>query len=205
MLVAQVAVGFHRQCAAVFVAEPPADGGNIHTRLDATSCKQVAQIVMCDAGDFDFLCCAVHRPLTFANTHYICCRRFIRTFFSHPFKQTTHIWNHRDFPRFIHTTSFQSGVRFAAHSNSPAFEITVRPSDIFRFIDAKAAIREKLNQSRAGLGVSGTIGRNLLHQMFQIARVRANEGALVFREAASFLSLSRDCPASRPPQFRSRK
>ena len=41
MLVAQVAVGFHRQRTAVFVAEPAGNCWNVHARFDATGGKQV--------------------------------------------------------------------------------------------------------------------------------------------------------------------
>jgi hypothetical protein len=35
VLVAEVAVNFHRQCAAVFVAEPSGDGRNVNAALNA--------------------------------------------------------------------------------------------------------------------------------------------------------------------------
>ena len=35
VLVAEASVNFHRQCAAVFVAEPTGDGGNVNAALNA--------------------------------------------------------------------------------------------------------------------------------------------------------------------------
>jgi len=46
MLVAQVAVGFHPQRAAVLMAEPPGDCRNVHASFNAARGEQMAQIVM---------------------------------------------------------------------------------------------------------------------------------------------------------------
>ena len=45
MLVAEVAVNFHGQRAAVLVAEPAGDGGNVNAALNAAGGEQMAQIV----------------------------------------------------------------------------------------------------------------------------------------------------------------
>ncbi len=46
VLLAQMTENFHRQSAAVFMAQPPADGGNIHARLDAGCGEKVPEVVM---------------------------------------------------------------------------------------------------------------------------------------------------------------
>ena len=51
MFVAQVAVDPHRKGAAVLVPEPTGDGGDIHAAFNASSGKQVPQIVVSQAGD----------------------------------------------------------------------------------------------------------------------------------------------------------
>ena len=45
----QVAIGFHRQRAAVFVSKPAGNSRNVHAAFDAARCEQVPQIVMRDA------------------------------------------------------------------------------------------------------------------------------------------------------------
>ena len=51
VLVAQVAVGFHAQHAAVLMPQPARDRRNVHAGLDTARGKQMAQIVVRDAGD----------------------------------------------------------------------------------------------------------------------------------------------------------
>ena len=46
VFVAEVAVGFHRQRAAVFVAEPARDGGDVHAGFNAARREKMAQIVV---------------------------------------------------------------------------------------------------------------------------------------------------------------
>ena len=72
VLAPEVAVGFHCQRAAVFVSEPPGNGRNVHTTFNAARCKQVPQIVMCDAICADLFARAIKRLLTFADAEYFC-------------------------------------------------------------------------------------------------------------------------------------
>ena len=55
MLAAEMAVNFEGQHSAIAVAQPAGDGWNINAAFDATRGKQVAQIVMSEAGDFQLL------------------------------------------------------------------------------------------------------------------------------------------------------
>ena len=55
MILAQVAVGLHREGAAVAVAKPAGNGGNIDAALDAPCREQVAQIVVGKGSDADNL------------------------------------------------------------------------------------------------------------------------------------------------------
>ena len=59
MLLAQVAVGFHGQRAAVRVSQPARDGRNVYPALYAAGCEEVTEVVMghlchpdCGAGRF---------------------------------------------------------------------------------------------------------------------------------------------------------
>ena len=70
MMIAEVAVGFHCQSAAVLVAEPSADGGDINARFNATSSKQVAKIVVGDALDFQFPARSGYRSLALLDSHH---------------------------------------------------------------------------------------------------------------------------------------
>src|SRR3989441_223780 len=51
MVIAKVAVNFHCQCAAVFVAQPPADGRNINAGFNTPGCEKVTEVVVSEAGD----------------------------------------------------------------------------------------------------------------------------------------------------------
>ncbi len=48
MFIAQVAIRFHTQRAAIFVAQPARHGGDIDAALDADGREQMAKIVMSD-------------------------------------------------------------------------------------------------------------------------------------------------------------
>ena len=54
VVLAQVTVNAHRQGAAVLVAQPPADGGNVHARLHAGSGEKMAEIVVSKLREFQF-------------------------------------------------------------------------------------------------------------------------------------------------------
>ena len=69
MTVAQMSINFHRQRAAILVAEPATDGWYINAGFNATRGEQVAQIVMRDAGDAQFFTGRINRTLTFVNEH----------------------------------------------------------------------------------------------------------------------------------------
>ena len=70
VLAAQVAIGFHCQCAAVFVSKPARNSWNIDAAFDAARCEQMPQIVMRDAICADLLARAIKRLLAFANAKY---------------------------------------------------------------------------------------------------------------------------------------
>ena len=53
MLVPQVAVDFHRQGSAVFVAQPAADRRDVDAGFDATGGEEVAKVMVGDATDAD--------------------------------------------------------------------------------------------------------------------------------------------------------
>ena len=55
MTVAQVTINLHRQCAAVFVAEPAGNRWDIHAAFNASRREQMAQIMVCEAGNTQFL------------------------------------------------------------------------------------------------------------------------------------------------------
>jgi len=69
MTVAQMPINFHRQRAAIFVAEPATDGRYINAGFNATSGEQVSQIVMRDADDAQFSAGRINRTLTLVDKH----------------------------------------------------------------------------------------------------------------------------------------
>lgn len=70
MLVAQMPIGPHGQCAAVLVAKPARDGGNIHAGFNAAGGEQVAQVVMGESGNPERFASRVDRPLALVDAHY---------------------------------------------------------------------------------------------------------------------------------------
>ncbi len=95
VLSAQVAVGFHRQRAAVLVSDPAGDGRDINATLNAGSGEQMPQIVMGDARQTHFAHRAVNRVLGLIYTEHLCVEPLIRTLASHPCKERPRIGNHR--------------------------------------------------------------------------------------------------------------
>ena len=63
VFIAQMAVGLHRQCAAVLMPEPAGDGWNVHTALNAPGSEEVAEVVVRDTSDAHDPRSAVDRPL----------------------------------------------------------------------------------------------------------------------------------------------
>ena len=97
MEVAQMPVSFHGECTAVFMAKPAGNSRNVHARFNATSGKQMAQIMMGKAGDLQFSASRVNGFLTFTHTDN---RTFLpllfRLFGTDTFQQPEHIGNHRN-------------------------------------------------------------------------------------------------------------
>src|SRR6266852_1081646 len=54
VFLAQVAINLHRQRAAVFMTKPPADGGNVHARLDARCREEMAKVVVGEVRESKF-------------------------------------------------------------------------------------------------------------------------------------------------------
>ena len=50
-----MSIDFHRQSAAVFVSEPAANGRDVHTDFNTTGRKQMAQVMVGEAGNPNFL------------------------------------------------------------------------------------------------------------------------------------------------------
>ena len=53
--VTQVAIKTHRQCAAVFVAEPAGNRWDVHAAFNAARREEMAQIMVREAGNTQFL------------------------------------------------------------------------------------------------------------------------------------------------------
>ena len=70
MTVAQMSINFHRQRAAILVAEPATDGWYINAGLIEPAGEKVSQIVMCNAGlQINFFTGCINGTLTFMNEH----------------------------------------------------------------------------------------------------------------------------------------
>src|SRR5205823_14914132 len=77
MVLAQVAVGFHTQCAAVFVSKPARNSGNIDTAFDAYGREQMTEAVVSCPLHSDLRGRMCHAILRFKDAHYGRVRRFI--------------------------------------------------------------------------------------------------------------------------------
>lgn len=71
VLTPQVAIGFHRNCPAVFVPEPTRDSRNVHARFDAARGVQVPEIVMRQSIGPDFFTRSIKGLLAFANAEHL--------------------------------------------------------------------------------------------------------------------------------------
>ena len=87
MFVAQMAVGFHAQRAAVLMPKPTRNCRDVHAGLDAARGKQVAQIVVRDALRAGQLRSAVYLFLTFKNLHHEFVRRLFVQLLAHFLQQ----------------------------------------------------------------------------------------------------------------------
>ena len=146
MLVPQMAISAHRQCAAVLVSQPTRHCWNVHARLDAARGKQVAQIMMGNPRHPDDSGRSVHCLLAFTNTHDRCVIRFIRSIFAKSFQEFTHVWDHGNFPHLASHTPLEPGSRVAAYHNLLPFEIHIAPPDVAGFMDSETAVSQKANQ-----------------------------------------------------------
>jgi hypothetical protein len=64
-----MSINFHRQRAAILVAEPATDRRYINAGFNATRGEQVSQIVMRDADDAQLRAGRINRTLTLVNQH----------------------------------------------------------------------------------------------------------------------------------------
>jgi len=126
VLIAEVTVNLHRKGAAVFMAEPSAEGWDIDTGFDTPGCEQMPEIMVCDSTHPYNPSSPVHGLLALSNSHDgrvgVCASGFTFDAFEH----FPHVWNHRD-P--ANTPVFRAGFSIAAHSQFPFFEITVSPGN----------------------------------------------------------------------------
>ena len=171
MLISQVSINFHCQRAAVFVTQPTRYGRNVHAAFDAPRGKQVAQIVVSQMSYARFLFRAHHCQFTLHHPHNTSCRRFVRALLPQFFQKLAHLRNHGNAADF---TIFRPFFGIATHDNLVALKITVSPSNVFGFTQAKTAICEEANQISAIFAESSTRIFNLLHKLDESFVVRAN-------------------------------
>ena len=76
MLIAQMAINFHRQSAAVFVTEPARNRWHINAAFNAPRGKQVAQVMVGKTSDPQLLAGSIDCALAFMNKHYWFVRKF---------------------------------------------------------------------------------------------------------------------------------
>src|SRR5436190_8747349 len=161
MVLAQVAVGFHTQWAAVFVSKPARNSGNIDTAFDANGREQMTEVVVSYPLHTDLRRRMCHAILTFKDAHYGCVRRFIRSlgaqFRQHPLK----FWNHR---HISHLAVLGCGLRVASHVQLATAKVCVCPRHVFCLANSQAAISEKPHEISAVLRLSCSRSANLLNK-----------------------------------------
>src|SRR5436309_1558708 len=104
VLVAKMAIGFHRQRSSVLMSQPTASGGYVNSGLDAASGKQVPQVVMGDSRHAELLARRVNCLLAFPDAQNRCAHPiFFAVLGTQPLQQPSHVWDHwyaADFPVF---------------------------------------------------------------------------------------------------------
>ena len=151
MFVAQVAIRFHAQRAAIFVAEPARHGGDIDAALDADGREQMPEIVMCYPLHSDLCGSVRHAVLTLEDPHDRSGWRFNQSLCAqvgeHLFKLGNHGYESR-------LAVFRRRLGIAADVQLPANEIRICPGDVFCLANPETAVSEKPNEVRAVLRLS---------------------------------------------------
>jgi len=144
VLVTQMTVRLHCQCAAVFVSQPAAHRWDVDTRFNAPRGKKVPKVVMGDPGQAELLAGGINGLLTFTNPHDRCIHPlFFSAFRTDALQEPSHIRDHRDAPNF---PILCSGGRIPLNRDLPFLEVTVVPMHACRLAFPTAAIREKLGE-----------------------------------------------------------
>ena len=143
MLVAKMAVGSHRQRAAILVPKPFCDGGNINSRLDADGCKVVAQVVMRKTLHSEFIESSVHGVLRFIHPKHGRARRCLSPFLLYAGKKFHHCRNHRDSAE-LAVLSRLLGV--ADNADRLGFKVAVLPLDKTRLSGSHSRVGEKFHE-----------------------------------------------------------
>jgi hypothetical protein len=85
---------FHRERASVFVSQEPQDGWNVDPAFDCRGRKQMAQVVMRDAGDIKEVGRSIHALLTFVNAKDKSVVEFVGSLLPHGRKEGLKFRNH---------------------------------------------------------------------------------------------------------------
>ena len=143
MILPQVSVRLHTECAAILMPKPARHSRNIDSALDADRGEKMTKIVMSYAPHADLGCCAIHRFLRFANKENGRVVYFLRAFVSQPLQQRTQLGNHRNA---THFTVLCSCNRVSANGDLGSVKIDVALRDTDRFRKSTAAKRDELNK-----------------------------------------------------------
>ena len=111
MLIPQMPINFHRQSAAVLVSKPARNGRNVHAAFNAACRKQMAQIVVGQMSNANFLFRAFHCQFAFGHARNASGRRFVRAFSTQFFQKLAHFCNHGDSANFTVLRALRSGRR----------------------------------------------------------------------------------------------
>src|SRR5437660_3981533 len=130
MCVTQMPIDLHGERAAVLVAEPPADRGNVNARFNAARGKKMAQVVMRESGDSERLAGSVNGPLALLHPHHWGVQRLLWSRGTQSFQQSPAVGYHG------HSTSLAvlcACLGVSSDDDLPALRIAVRPRHVRGF------------------------------------------------------------------------
>ena len=142
-MVAEVAVDAHGEGAAVFVAQPAADGGDVDAGFDAGGGKEMPKVVVGDAVDAQLLAPAIHGLLAFLDLHHGGGGRFLSPLGAQTLQEGDHGGVHGD-P--AHFAVLGAELRIAGHVDATFAEVAVGPADELSLAFAESAVSQELDE-----------------------------------------------------------
>src|SRR5262245_28226445 len=165
MFIAQMAIRFHCQHAAIFVPEPTRYSRNINAAFDATRCEEMPQRMMRDSFHPDSLHRAVNRFLALAYSENMIRETIIRKIPSHPLKQSSCVGQKAKAPDLA---VLRAGLGISADHNSPEIEIYVAPSQRSRLSESTTSECQAGGEIGTRLGKTSVSFSHLVKQRAEL-------------------------------------